>query len=164
MSFRLQRPEPPEQAIQDAVLRFLAIDRRVAWAQRFNTGAMRVEGQDARGRRTRRFVQFAFKGCSDILGQLTTGHLIACEIKRPSTKPTREQAAFLATVESNGGLAVVARSVEDVERALAEFVAQPDTPSRAAGSRPSGQTEHGQRIGGVAGQGARPALEPGALA
>lgn len=157
--FRLTRPEPPEQAIQDAVLRFLHLDARVAWAHRFNTGAMRVPQSDGNGRvRGHRFVRFAFPGCSDILGQLVTGHLLACEVKRPSTKPTADQAAFLATVRDNGGLAAVARSVEDIAQALDGFFAGPNTPSQVAGSRPSGQTEHGQRTGGAAGQGARPAV------
>ena len=122
-AFRLRRPEPPEQAIQDAVLRYLALDRRVAWARRFNTGASLIEGHDAQGRKTRRFVKFAFPGCADILGQLASGHFLAVEVKRPSTKPTPEQAAFLGEVRRHGGLAVVARSVVDVQQALDGFCA-----------------------------------------
>lgn len=134
--FRLTRPEPPEHAIQAAILRYLAVDRRVAWAQRFNTGAARIEGRDAKGRATRRFVRFAFPGCSDILGQLASGHFLAVEVKRPSTKPTPEQSAFLALVAAHGGLSVVARRVEDIQRALDGFYSA-----------------------GAAEQGARPALE-----
>lgn len=167
--FRLQRPEPPEHAIQDAVLRYLAYDPRVAWAHRFNTGAVKIPQTDANGRsRGHRFVQFAFKGCSDILGQLVTGHFLAVEVKRPSTKPTPEQAAFLECVDRHGGLAVVARSVEDVTCALDGFFlraaaeAQQRTPILSGvleAARPSGQMEHGRQAGGAAGQGARPALE-----
>ena len=121
-ALRLTRPEPPEHAIQDAVLRYLALDRRVAWAHRFNTGATRIDARDARGRPTRsRFVRFAFPGCSDILGQLRTGHFLAVEVKRPSTKPTPEQAAFLAQVNTARGLGVVARSLDDVIAALDAF-------------------------------------------
>lgn len=120
-ALRLTRPEPPEHAIQDAVLRYLAIDRRIAWCQRFNTGATRIEGRDAKGKPTRRFVRFAFPGCSDILGQLTSGHFLAVEVKRPSTKPTPEQAAFLAQVNRAGGLGLIARSVDDVQAALNRF-------------------------------------------
>jgi len=120
-ALRLTRPEPPEQAIQAAVLRYLAIDRRIAWAQRFNTGAIRIERRDAQGRPTHRFVRFAFPGCSDILGQLASGHFLAVEVNRPSTKPTPEQAAFLAQVNTAGGLGLIARSVEDVQAALDAF-------------------------------------------
>ncbi|MCF7989012.1 MAG: hypothetical protein K9M02_01070 [Thiohalocapsa sp.] len=123
-SFRLVRPEPPEQAIQAGVLAYLGMDRRVAWAHRFNTGATRIDGRNAAGKPVHRFVRFAFPGCSDILGQLRSGHFLALEVKRPSTKPTPEQAAFLERVRSNGGLACVARSVDDVERAIDAFYAQ----------------------------------------
>lgn len=166
-TLRLTRPEPPEHAIQDAVLRYLALDRRVAWAHRFNTGAVRIDDQaqakaklldrfapqlyavQSRGlpalrsvvggllrlyyalkSRKQRFVQFAFPGCSDILGQLTTGHFLAVEVKRPSTKATKEQAEFLAQVDAAGGLALIARSVDDVQTALARF--EPLQQQRAA--------------------------------
>jgi len=120
-NFRLTLPEPPEREIQAAVMRYLAIDRRVAWHERFNTGATLVESRDASGKQKRRFVRFAFPGCSDILGQLVTGHFLAVEIKRPSTKPTPEQASFLAQVEANGGLALIASSIDDVALALDLF-------------------------------------------
>jgi hypothetical protein len=174
--FRLTRPEPPEHAIQDAVLRCLALDRRVAWAHRFNAGAMRVDEHAAEKARLldrfapqlsavrgkglaallsvvaallrgyyslrpgkQRFLRFAFPGCSDILGQLVSGHLLAVEVKRPSTQPTEDQAAFLATVERNGGLALVARRVEDVQHALDWFFARPQ-PHSAEADAPSAQT------------------------
>lgn len=66
--FRLRPPEPPERAIQAAILRYLEWDRRIAWAHRFNTGAQVIESQKANGGKSRRFIQYAFKGCSDILG------------------------------------------------------------------------------------------------
>jgi hypothetical protein len=103
----------------------VSTDRR-PWARRFNTGAVCIEGRDARGRRTRRFVRYAFPGCSDILGQLASGHFLACEVKRPSTRPTPEQAAFLEQVRCNGGLACIARGVDDVQRALDGFFAVRD--------------------------------------
>jgi len=133
--FCLTRPEPPEHAIQDAVLRFLMLDRRVAWARRFNTGAVCIEGCDARGRRSRRFVRYAFPGCSDILGQLASGHFLACEVKRPSTRPTPEQAAFLEQVRCNGGLACIARGVDDMQRALDGFFAESETDRVVAATR-----------------------------
>ncbi len=43
-SFRLMGPVVPERVIQDAVLKYLPLDRRVAWAKRFNTGAHVVDG------------------------------------------------------------------------------------------------------------------------
>jgi hypothetical protein len=191
--FRLTRPEPPEAAVQDAVLRFLALDKRVAWAHRFNTGAMRIPnppGPDGRSR-GHRFVQFAFPGCSDVLGQLVSGHFLAVEVKRPSTKPTPDQAAFLALVAQHGGLAVVARSIDDVARALDGFfrgesaaaslksvvarsvddiarnfrgepAAASLTPNTPADQPVERATAAGSQVGGAAGQEARPA--PGQVA
>lgn len=156
-ALRLTRLEPPEHAIQDAVLRYLALDRRVAWAHRFNAGAQVIdEAASAKAalldryagklyaarhnsavlaailltflrayfairKGARRYLRFAFPGCSDILGQLASGHFLAVEVKRPSTKTTPEQAVFLAQINAAGGLGLVARSVDDVQAALDRF-------------------------------------------
>jgi hypothetical protein len=117
--FRLKTIEPTEAQIQDAILRLLAIHPDVAWAKRFNTGSHVVEGTTKAGRKTRRFIRYAFLGCSDILGQLADGRFLAIECKRRGNKPTDEQSAFLETVNAAGGLALVARSTDDVTVALA---------------------------------------------
>ena len=117
-AFKLKAVEPLERDIQAAVLRYLGVDRRVGWCHRFNVGAKRVEGVDAKGRTTRRFIRFAFKGCSDILGQLIDGRFLAVECKRRGEVPSKEQAAFLASVEHFGGVAIVARSIDDVKLGL----------------------------------------------
>lgn len=120
-AFKLKPIEPLERDIQAAILRYLACDPRVAWHHRFNVGAQRVNGTDANGRPTRRFIRYAFKGCSDILGQVVTGHLLAVEVKRPGEGPSDEQAAFLERVAGAGGLAVLAFGIDDVREALAGF-------------------------------------------
>ena len=118
-AYGLKAVEPTEAQVLNAVLRYLKRDARIAWAKRFNVVAMEVD----RGARGRGFVRFAFKGCSDILGQLITGHLLAIEVKRPDrrAKPSPEQATFLARVTANGGLAILARSIDDVQSALDDF-------------------------------------------
>jgi hypothetical protein len=116
---KLRRQEPTEHAIQDAILRYLAVDRRVAWAKRINSGAHTAESVNAKGKPVRRFVRYGFPGCSDILGQLTDGRLLAIECKSRRGKLTDEQAAFLITVQANGGVAFVARNIEDVQEGLA---------------------------------------------
>jgi len=116
--FRLQPLEVPESTIQDAILRFLQWDRRVAWAERFNTGAHLIEGTTGNGKKSRRFIQYAFKGCSDILGQLVDGRFLAVEVKTRSGRATKEQQAFLDKVDASGGVAVLARSVDEVKNAL----------------------------------------------
>jgi hypothetical protein len=146
--FRLTAPTPPEAAILDAVLRYLALDPRVAWAQRFNTGAHVITGTDARGQPTRRFVRYAFPGCSDVLGQLVTGHFLAIEAKAAQGRLTPAQTAFLATVARAGGLAIVARALDDVCRSLDAFCARlavdatASTAARRLAPAASRQLEH----------------------
>ena len=117
-AYGLKPIEPTEAQVLNAVLRYLKRDARVAWAERFNTGAHAIEGSTGR-----RFVRYAFKGCPDILGQLVTGHFLAIEVKRPGRSATasEEQQAFLARVTANGGCAILARSIDDVQSALDDF-------------------------------------------
>lgn len=56
-------------------------------------------------------------GVTDILG-CYRGKMLAIEVKAPSGKLTDEQAEFIYAVRSNGGIAFVARSVEDVKENL----------------------------------------------
>jgi hypothetical protein len=45
----------------------------------------------------------------------------AVEVKSSTGRPTEQQRAFLAAVQDAGGVACVARSVEDAQRALAHI-------------------------------------------
>lgn len=56
-------------------------------------------------------------GVSDILA-FKNGLFAAIEVKVPGNYPTQNQKDFLAKVEQNGGIAFVARSVDDVEAKL----------------------------------------------
>jgi hypothetical protein len=119
-SQRAGAPPVAERDVLAAVLELLEHHPRVAWCRRFNTGATKFTGADGKTR----WVSFAFRGCSDVLGQLRPvppnpiGAFLAIECKRDGEKPTEEQAAFLDTVSAAGGTAFVARSVDDVMRAL----------------------------------------------
>ena len=116
---RLRRSfTPRESSVQAAVLCYLRLDRRVAWVQRFNTGAHVTEEIPLNGKAKRRFIRYAFPGCSDLLGQLRDGRFLAVEVKTRTGRVSAAQRAFLATVERHGGVAILARSVEDVSRML----------------------------------------------
>jgi len=52
-------------------------------------------------------------GVSDIIG-CWYGRYFAIEVKRPGCNPSDKQRAFMDWVNDNGGLAFVARSVQDV--------------------------------------------------
>jgi hypothetical protein len=100
------------------ILRALRLDRRVAWVQRFNTGAHVTEETRANGKAKRRFIRYAFPGCADLLGQLRDGRFLAVEVKTPTGRLSGTQQAFLATVSRHGGVALVARSLEDLRQQL----------------------------------------------
>ncbi len=61
------------------------------------------------------------KGSSDILGVLApNGQLIAVEVKTGTGSLTKEQRAFGKMIESQGGIFVCARSVDDVAERLTQ--------------------------------------------
>lgn len=99
----------PEAAALCEVLLVLRNHPAVAWVERQNNGAIKV-GQ--------RFVRFGWRGCSDLLGQLKDGRLLACEVKAKSGRLRPEQAIFLERVRHYGGTAFVARNANDVMAAL----------------------------------------------
>jgi hypothetical protein len=97
-----------------AIKTALAMHPKVAWAHRFNTAA----GKLVRANGYSQFMRFGFPGCPDFLGQLRDGRLLCVEVKRPSGRVTPEQTAFLDCVRANGGVAVIARGVDDLLEAL----------------------------------------------
>lgn len=103
------KTQPSESQILSAIIEHLKYHYLVAWAERMNTGAV-VNGK--------RFVRFGFKGCSDVIGQLKDGRFLAIEVKSPTGRPSAEQLAFLDRVNSAGGVAFLARSVDDVTEGL----------------------------------------------
>jgi len=84
-------------------------------------------------------VQMNVPGCADLIGILslpadtagsppgwgrpTVGLFLAIETKSASDRMRESQLAFRAMVERLGGLYIVARSVEDVDRVLGRLVA-----------------------------------------
>lgn len=108
------RRRTPEAIVLSSVLHYLRARRGVAWIMRMNTGAMKLDG---------RFMRFGVKGCSDIIGQMQDGRFLAIECKSAEGRCTREQQAFLDRVKRHGGIAGVARSIDDVDDILEERIA-----------------------------------------
>lgn len=52
-------------------------------------------------------------GGSDLIGITSTGRFVALEIKTPKGRATPEQLRFIEAVRKHGGIAGIARSVED---------------------------------------------------
>ena len=65
-----------------------------------------------------RRISIGNKGVSDVLGCLPGGRLLAIEIKTPNGKVSPEQKEFLGKVNALGGLAFVARGIDDVVKNL----------------------------------------------
>ena len=104
----------PERQIQRAIMDYLGVRGIFCWPMnRERAGRARAS-------------HIGVKGISDIIGIVTPmatrlgtpGRLVAVEVKRPGEEPTIHQEGFLGVIRLAGGLAFVARSVQDVERAL----------------------------------------------
>ena len=101
----------PEAAALCEVLKALKAHPAVAWAERQNSGAAKVGG---------RFIRFGWPGCPDVIGQLTDGRFLGCEVKSPTGRLRPEQAVFLARINGAGGLGFMARNCRDVFAALGQ--------------------------------------------
>lgn len=97
---------PLEKDSLKEVMQALRTHSKVAWFERFNTGATKIGD---------RFIRFGFKGCADILGQMRNGKFLAIEVKKQhGGKLSTEQEFFLAMVRQHGGIAFTARNLHDV--------------------------------------------------
>jgi hypothetical protein len=126
------RPAPPSKEIDTvkAIVDYLQMRGCLAW--RMNTGAFKAEHAGKT-----RFHRFGVKGMSDVIGIVpltrytnsvgvtvalpieAVGRFLAIEVKSATGKPSPEQVAFLAAVVKAGGIAFLARSLDDVrERGL----------------------------------------------
>jgi len=102
-----------ENTVKNAVLEYLHAIRIFAWSN--NTGAVRLHGRGGD-----RFMRFGKVGSADIIGCLADGRFLAVECKAPAGRLSAAQSDFLASIRDRGGVAIVARCIEDVERGLAE--------------------------------------------
>lgn len=111
------RLDEPENAVQPAVLEYLQTHPDVAWCQRINVGgAFMPSGK---------WVEFAFTGCSDIIGQMIDGKFLAVECKGTKGRTRKnkktgidDQKEFLERVANNKGVSLLVRSVDDCQKGL----------------------------------------------
>ena len=95
------------------VLQALRTHNTVAWVRRQNTGAAKVGG---------RFIKLGWAGCTDLLGMMKDGRLIAVECKRPKGGTLSiELAYFISMVNQFGGCAFIANSAIDVLKNLGDL-------------------------------------------
>jgi len=94
-----------ESIIQKSILEYLRLRGIYAW--KANTTGIYQQ-------KTGRYIPVT-KGIADILGIMPDGRFLAIEVKTNKGRLTIYQEAFLAEIEQRGGLAIVARSIEDVQ-------------------------------------------------
>jgi hypothetical protein len=99
-----------ETDIQNTILEYLQIKKIYCW--RNNNTSM----YDPTKKVFRAMPKHSIKGVSDILGILPNGKLLAIEVKKKGTYPSKEQKEFIQHINDNGGVAFVARSIEDVDK------------------------------------------------
>ena len=107
----------PEAAALVEVLKVLRNHPAVAWCERQNTGAAKVDG---------RFIRFGWRGCSDLIGMMKDGRLLAVECKAPGGQLRPEQKEFLSLVRRFNGVGIVARNALDIIERLKTEIRRSD--------------------------------------
>lgn len=113
-----------EKDIQEAIITFLRLKKYVIF-KHHSTGF--TSGKD--GFRTFRLGD---KGIADLIGCTPAGRFLAIEVKRKGGKISEDQRAFLESVNRNGGIGIVAFSLDDV---MAAHESGWDVPVDAVGGK-----------------------------
>ncbi len=101
---------PSEKQIENQILNWLEWKRVYAWKTK-TTGTY-----DPATKRFRGASRLYRTGVADIIGILPdNGRLFAIEVKTKTGRLQENQKTFLSEIKARGGLALVARSLEDVE-------------------------------------------------
>lgn len=96
-----------ERDIQWSIMEYLLYRKYFVW--RSNAGTAVAQGM---------FFRLAPKGCPDIIGILPDGRFLGIEVKKPEGVVSKEQETFISKINELGGVAFVARSIDDVEKNL----------------------------------------------
>ena len=122
-----------ERRIQSEILLALAEHGLSGWRQNVGTGwageVQKLKDGSVLIRNPRPLQAGLCRGSSDIIGLRpltitpemigqTIAQFAAIEVKQPGSYPKPEQRHFLGFVQSKGGLAILARSVADLEGAI----------------------------------------------
>jgi hypothetical protein len=100
-------------ALSRGPTRLLRINAGVAWQ-----GSVLQHNRDLLVLADPRALRLAAPGVSDLIGWTEGGRFVAVEVKGPRGRVTDEQKAFIDLVRRSGGLAGVARSVEEATAIL----------------------------------------------
>ena len=100
----------PEKVILKSILDYLTAKKVFHWRQNIGSFAL----TDAKG--NNRYFRAGTKGMSDIIAIAPDGkgQIIAIEVKSTKGKISDDQELFLQKIQDNGGMAIVARQLEEV--------------------------------------------------
>mgnify|MGYP001602956253 CR=1 FL=1 len=100
-----------EQHIQKAILDYLKVKKFVVFKHR-NVGIFKKS--------TNQYIPLSAGeiGISDIIGCSPEGRFVAIEVKKAGGSATVAQNDFLKRIEANGGIAILAYSIDDVMNVL----------------------------------------------
>lgn len=110
---RKKSAPPLENYVKKAILQWLKLNKIAAWRQ--NTGAMSGEHKGKKY-----FIKFGIPGAADITGIMPDGRRLEIETKREGCYQTDDQKAFEAMIRSNGGVYILAHSLDEFLAALEE--------------------------------------------
>lgn len=111
---RIRARQEEHAQLVNAILIRLRYEPRVAWIVRQNTGTfLSLDGK--------RRVRCGYKGQLDMVGQLKGGKMLAIEAKTGLSQPSKDQRATIETINKAGGLAIVARSVQQAVNLIDSF-------------------------------------------
>jgi len=107
---RWKPTKPQERDILKAIMQLLQKHPKVGKVWRQNSGTFKMGYGESQ-----RYVRAnTAKGMADIMGILKDGRTLAIECKSPTGTVKQHQKEFLDAITKAGGLAFVARSVDDV--------------------------------------------------
>lgn len=99
--------EQKESEIQKSIVDYLKLKKYVVFKHR-NVGIFKQD--------TKKYIPLPTGelGISDIIGCSPRGQFVAIEVKKPGGKPSDNQIDFLHKIRLNGGIAILAYSLDDV--------------------------------------------------
>lgn len=108
----------PESLVLRSCIQWLYHKKIIAW--RHNTGSYSTDDG--------RYIQYGLPGSADIIGLLPSwcgeyaGKFLAVECKSGTNELTKAQEVFRDKIRRSGGIYILARSTDDLEKGLALYL------------------------------------------
>lgn len=103
----------PEKQIENSILNYLRANGIFCWKAQ-SVGLFDPTKKIYRRSNNKHHI----KGVSDILGIMPNGRFLAVEVKSEKGRATPEQLQFIENIKESGGIALLARSIDDLKNKL----------------------------------------------